>query len=267
MARLESMKPNIAVVLAAGKGTRMKSDLPKVLLEVCGRPMIEYVLDALFAGGVQRAIVVVGHQAERVCATLNGRRGIDFALQTEQLGTGHAVMACREQLLEHDGPVLTVTGDSPLMQAESIAGLLAEYARRPAACVLGTAHKADPAGLGRIIRNSRGEFQAIVEHRDATQEQLRITEVNMSYYVFDCRDLLSTLGDLRPDNRQGEYYITDAPGLLASRGKEVRAVPILKPCESLGINTLDELAIVEQEMRRLRNGDSTLSCANPLPQP
>jgi len=220
--------------------------------------MIEYVLDALFAGGVQRAMIVVGYQADLVRATLDGRRGIDFVLQAEQLGTGHAVMSCREQLLDYDGPVLTVTGDAPLMQAASVAGLLAEYPRRPAACILGTAYKSNPAGLGRIVRNSRGDFQAIVEHRDATEEQLRITEVNMSYYVFHSRDLLTALGDLRPNNRQGEYYITDVPGLLASRGKEVRAVPILKPCESLGINTLDELAIVEQEMQRARNLD--LAC-------
>jgi bifunctional UDP-N-acetylglucosamine pyrophosphorylase/glucosamine-1-phosphate N-acetyltransferase/UDP-N-acetylglucosamine pyrophosphorylase len=226
--------------------------------------MIEYVLEALFAGGVQRAIVVVGYQAALVRSTLDGRPGIDFAFQAEQLGTGHAVMSCREHLLDHDGPVLIVTGDAPLMQAASIAGLLAEYQRRPAACILGTAYKADPAGLGRIVRNSHGDFQAIVEHRDASKEQLRITEVNMSYYVFHGRDLLDVLADLRPNNQQGEYYITDAPGLLASRGKEVRAVPILKPCEALSINTLDELAVVEQEMHQTRN--STLESPIPNPQ-
>ena len=121
------MNANVALVLAAGKGTRMKSDLPKVLIKVLGRPMIEYVLDALFAGGVQQAIVVVGYQAALVRSTLDGRRGIGFAFQAEQLGTGHAVMSCRERLLDHVGPVLTVTGDAPLMQAESIAALFAEY--------------------------------------------------------------------------------------------------------------------------------------------
>lgn len=249
------MSMKVAIVLAAGKGTRMKSDLPKVLVKVCGRPMIEYVLDALFAGGVERAIIVVGYRAALVRSTLNGRGEIDFAVQAEQLGTGHAVMACRDLLTNLDGPVLVVTGDAPLMRSQSVAALFAEFERRPAACILGTAHKENPVGLGRIVRDSQGNFKAIVEHRDANAEQTRITEVNMSYYVFNCRDLLGALEHIRPDNRQGEYYITDAPGLLASQGKEVRAVPVLKPCEALGINTLDELAIVEQEMQRLRTAN------------
>jgi bifunctional UDP-N-acetylglucosamine pyrophosphorylase / glucosamine-1-phosphate N-acetyltransferase len=246
------MDTKIAVVLAAGKGTRMKSDLPKVLIKICGRPMIEYVLDALVAGGVDRSIIVVGYQAALVRSTLNGRSAVDFALQSEQLGTGHAVMSCRELLAEHEGPVLVVTGDAPLMRAESVAALFTEYQRRPAACILGTAYKDNPAGLGRILRDSRGEFQAIVEHRDATQEQLQITEVNMSYYVFHGRELLGALDHIRPNNRQGEYYLTDVPGVLTSQGKEVRAVPVLKPYEALGINTLDELVVAEQELRRLQ---------------
>jgi bifunctional UDP-N-acetylglucosamine pyrophosphorylase / glucosamine-1-phosphate N-acetyltransferase len=244
------MDTKLAIVLAAGKGTRMKSDLPKVLVKVCGRPMIDYVLDALFTGGVDRAIVVVGYQAPLVRAALNHREAIVFATQSQQLGTGHAVMACQDWLAEHEGPVLVVTGDAPLMQASSVAAMFAEFERRPAACIIGTGYKENPAGLGRILRDSRGNFQGIVEHRDATPEQLRITEVNMSYYVFQCGDLLKALEHIRPNNRQGEYYITDAPGVLVSQGKEVRAVPVLKPCESLGINTLDELAIAEQELQR-----------------
>jgi bifunctional UDP-N-acetylglucosamine pyrophosphorylase / glucosamine-1-phosphate N-acetyltransferase len=246
------MGKNTAIVLAAGKGTRMQSDLPKVLVPVCGRPMIEYVLDALAAGGVERVVAVVGYRADAVRSAIDGRPGVEFVLQTEQLGTGHAVMACRELLADFRGPVLVVTGDAPLMQADSVAALLADFARRPAACVLGSAHKDDPGGLGRILRDARGEFVGIVEHRDATDEQRRITEVNMSYYVFDCQDLLGALDQIRPNNRQGEYYITDAPGLLAAQGKEVRALCVLKPCEALGINTLDELAAAEEELRRSR---------------
>lgn len=245
------MSQNTAIVLAAGKGTRMKSDLPKVLMPICGRPMIEYVLDALSKGGVDRVIAVVGYRAELVRETINGRAGVQFALQTEQLGTGHAVMMCRELLADHAGPVLVVTGDSPFMQSDSVAALLEEYHRRPAACVLGTAHKDNPDGLGRILRDANGQFVGIIEHRDATDEQRRITEVNMSYYVFNCRDMLATLDQIRPNNRQGEYYITDVPGLLVAQGKEVRALPALKPCESLGINTLEELAAVEAEMCRM----------------
>ena len=242
------MCKNTAIVLAAGKGTRMQSDLPKVLVPVCGRPMIDYVLDALAAGGVDRIIAVVGYRAELVRAAIDGRAGVEFAMQTEQLGTGHAVMACRDLLTNHDGPVLVVTGDAPLMQVDSVAALLKDFARRPAACVLGTVHKTDPGGLGRILRDAGGNFVGIIEHRDATPQQRQITEVNMSYYVFDCQDLLGALDKIRPNNRQGEYYITDVPGLLAAQGKEVRALPVLKPCEALGINTLEELAAVEAEL-------------------
>jgi bifunctional UDP-N-acetylglucosamine pyrophosphorylase / glucosamine-1-phosphate N-acetyltransferase len=244
------MSKNTAIVLAAGKGTRMQSDLPKVLMPVCGRPMIDYVLDALLAGGVDRIIAVVGYRADMVRAAINGRSGVEFALQTEQLGTGHAVMACRNVLADYKGPVLVVTGDAPLMRVESVAALLDEFARRPAACVLGTAYKDDPGGLGRVLRDVGGNFVGIIEHRDATPEQRQITEVNMSYYVFDCRSLLGALDQVRPDNRQGEYYITDVPGLLVAQDKEVRALPVLKPCEALGINTLEELAAVEAELNR-----------------
>ena len=246
--KIGGMNNTTAIVLAAGKGTRMKSDLPKVLLPICGRPMIEYVLDALSRGGVRRVIAVVGYRAELVRAAVDDRPGVEFALQTEQLGTGHAVMACRDLLGNCDGPVFVVTGDSPLMQADSVAALLADYQRRPAACVLGTAYKDEPNGLGRILRDAKGNFVGIIEERDATPEELQITEVNMSYYVFNCGDLLGALDQIRPDNQQGEYYITDVPGLLVAEGKEVRALPVLKPCEALGINTFEELAAVEAEL-------------------
>ncbi len=242
------MPAKTAVVLAAGMGTRMKSELPKVLVEVCSRPMILYVLDALAAGGIERTIVVVGYRAELVRQTLKDRPGVEFALQAERLGTGHAVMCCRDLLAEYDGPVMVVAGDSPLMRAESIAALLAEFERSPAAAILGTAHKPNPEGLGRILRNEQADFVGIVEEKDATERQRKITEVNLSYYVFNCRDLLPTLDQLRSDNAQGEYYITDSPGVLVAQGKEVRALPVLQPCEALTINTFDQLAAVEAEM-------------------
>lgn len=249
------MRRAVAVVMAAGKGTRMKSDLPKVLVPVAGRPMVEYVLDALAAAGMSRVIVVVGYRADDVRRALAGREGLTFVHQTEQLGTGHAVMVCKEALDGHDGPVLVVAGDSPMMQAESVAALLDDFARRPASCLLGTTHKENPAGLGRVIRDEDGQFQAIVEEKDATEAQRLVTEVNMSYYVFNCRDLLETLSQIRPNNAQGEYYITDCPGVLKAAGKAVRAADVLKPCESLGINTVEELAVVEDAIRR-RTGQS-----------
>ncbi|OHB69272.1 MAG: glycosyl transferase family 2 [Planctomycetes bacterium RBG_13_63_9] len=244
------MPQYLAIVLAAGKGTRMLSDLPKVLVQVCGRPMIEYVLDALTAAGVDQIIVVVGYRAELVRSLLAGRPGVQFAVQTEQLGTGHAVMACREHLTRHQGPVLVVTGDSPMMRAESLTALLAEFERQPAACLLGTAYKQNPTGLGRILRNAEGDLTDIVEEKDATEEQRRVTEVNMSYYVFRCFDLLQALSYIRSDNSQGEYYLTDCPGVLVNQGRTVRAAPVLQPDEALGINTLEELAVVEAAMAK-----------------
>jgi bifunctional UDP-N-acetylglucosamine pyrophosphorylase/glucosamine-1-phosphate N-acetyltransferase/UDP-N-acetylglucosamine pyrophosphorylase len=245
------MDQAVAVVMAAGMGTRMKSDLPKVLFPVLGRPMIEYVLDALSAGGVQRVIGVVGYRSDDVRRVLEGRTEIEFALQTERLGTGHAVKMAAGLLAGHEGPVLVVAGDSPLLQGDSVAKLLDHFRRYRPACLLGTLHKSNPQGLGRIVRDASGQFTGIVEERDATDEQRRITEVNMSTYVFDCRELLHALDRLEPNNNQGEYYLTDCPGILVREGKRVEALPILKPCEALSINTIDELAQVEAEMRKL----------------
>ncbi len=242
------MTQTVAVVLAAGKGTRMKSELPKVLVPVLGRPMIEYVLEALSAGGVSDIIVVVGYRSDLVRETLARYPHLLFAEQTEQLGTGHAVMSARQLLAGREGAVLVVTGDSPLMQRSSIAQLLEEFDRRRPACLLGTAKRDDPTGLGRIVRGPAGEFQAIVEERDATPEQRKITEVNMSCYVFDCQKLLWALQHVTRRNAQGEYYITDCPGILRSAGHAVEALSVLQPCEALSINTVDELAVVEREM-------------------
>lgn len=243
----------LAIVLAAGKGTRMKSPLPKVLIEICGRPMIHYVLDALEAGGVQRTIVVVGYEAELVRRELSPRPGVEFALQEEQRGTGHAVMMCREQLAGHTGPVVVVAGDSPLLQATSIGKLLEHFQKESPACLLGTGHKDDPRGLGRIVRDANQAFAAIVEEKDATEEQRQITEVNLSTYVFAGTMLLEALDQLSCDNAQGEYYLTDCPAILLDAGHRVEALDVLQPCESLSINTVDELAAAEAELRRQLN--------------
>ena len=249
------MSEPLAVVLAAGKGTRMESDLPKVLVEVCGRPMIHYVLDALAAGGIDKSIVVVGYHANDVTRELSDRPGVSFALQEEQLGTGHAVMVARDQLAGHDGAVMVVAGDSPMLQADSVRSLLSAYEQDRPACLLGTAHKDDPTGLGRVVRDAEGNFVGIVEEKDADDVQRKITEVNMSTYLFGAADLLATLDQLRNDNTQSEYYITDCPGMLRAAGKDVRALDVLQPCETLSINNLAELAVVEAEMSKLQSSD------------
>jgi bifunctional UDP-N-acetylglucosamine pyrophosphorylase / glucosamine-1-phosphate N-acetyltransferase len=243
------MSEPLAIILAAGKGKRMASDLPKVLVPVCGRPMIRYVIDAVRAAGTQRIVAVIGYRGDLVRHELAGQRDIEFVEQTEQLGTGHAVMMCRTKLAEHVGPVLILAGDSPMVQVTSLRALLAEFKTRQPACLLGTANKPDPAGLGRIVRDKQGRFQAIVEEKDATPEQRAITEVNMSTYVFQAAPLLAALDRLTADNVQGEYYLTDCPGVLKETGQAVEALCVLQPCEALSINTLDELAAVEREMK------------------
>ena len=239
----------MAIVLAAGKGTRMKSELPKVLCEVNGRPLLAYVIDSLKQAGVARFVIVVGYRAELVRESFGGDDHVEFALQAEQLGTGHAVMMCRDAIADHEGPVVVVAGDSPMLQASSIEKLLEEFANTRPACILGTLKHPDPTGLGRIVRDGAGNFLGIVEHKDATAEQLAINEVNMSTYVFDCQKMLAALDGLTNDNRQQEYYITDIPGLLLREGEDVRALPVLQPIEALSVNTVDQLAEVEATMR------------------
>tara|TARA_B100000809_G_C15086834_1_gene511781 strand:+ start:295 stop:1110 length:816 start_codon:yes stop_codon:yes gene_type:complete len=245
------MSETLAIVLAAGKGTRMKSDLPKVLVRVRGRAMIHYVIDALRDGGVDRIVVVVGYRAELVEQELQGADDVTFVSQTEQLGTGHAVKVCASEISRQSGAVLIVTGDSPLIQVSSVRALLDMYEHNRPACILGTADKADPSGLGRIVRDADNNFTGIVEEKDAADAERRITEVNMSTYVFDSPELIDALEQIKNDNLQGEYYLTDAPGILKAAHKDVRALTVLQPCEALSINNMEDLAVVEAEMEKL----------------
>ncbi|MEZ6120440.1 MAG: NTP transferase domain-containing protein [Pirellulaceae bacterium] len=242
------MTKSKAIILAAGKGTRMESDLPKVLVQAKGRALVEYVLDAVEAAGVDESIVVVGYKSDLVRTSLAHRQNITFVEQTEQLGTGHAVQVCEGELDGFDGAVLVVTGDSPMTQSDSLKALLDLYNQSKPACVLGTLEKEDPTGMGRIVRDNQGDFVGIVEHKDASPQELQIREVNMSTYVFDCQPLLASLKQLKNNNNQGEFYITDCPGIMKQQGLNVQALPVLKPCEALSVNNLADLARVESEL-------------------
>jgi len=240
------MSAPVAVILAAGKSTRMKSALPKVLHEICGRPMIEYVLDASRAAGVRRQVVIVGHEAEQVKQSLAHHADVEFALQAEQKGTGHAVMMCRDNLANHAGPVLILTGDAPLMRPDSFTALLADFHEQHAACVIGTAETENNHGLGRIVRDSSGEFLRIVEQKDATPEEAAIREINVGCYVFDCQALFAALNEIRPNNKQGEYYLTDCAAILKTQGKRVVASQKLDIAEALGVNTRAQLVDIHR---------------------
>lgn len=231
----------------------MKSDLPKVLCPVVDRPMIHFVLDAADAAGIQQKIVVVGYEADAVKSELATRQqsNVSYALQSEQLGTGHAVAMCTDQLRDHHGITLVIAGDSPLIQADSLKTLLEHFRQTKPALLLGTLTKDNPEGLGRIVRDDSGQFIGIVEHKDATPEQLQINEVNMSTYLFATDDLLWALSKLDNNNAQGEYYLTDCARLLHEAGRKVEALPVLKECESLSINNPDELQQVDQTMRAM----------------
>lgn len=246
-----TMSKPIAIILAAGQGTRMKSDLPKVLCPILERPMISYVLDALEAVGIERSLVVVGYRSDEVRRQLAQRNNLEFVEQVQRLGTGHAVQTCVDFFREHQGAVLVLTGDSPMIQPTSLKQLLDHYEREHPSCILGTLHKDNPAGLGRIIRDDTGHFTGIVEEKDATEAQRSITEVNMSTYLFRGPDLIEALSQLTNDNRQSEYYLTDCPGILVEHGMNVQALPVLQPCEALTINTIDELQLVETEMLKM----------------
>jgi bifunctional UDP-N-acetylglucosamine pyrophosphorylase/glucosamine-1-phosphate N-acetyltransferase len=246
------MSEPVAVVLAAGQGKRMKSDLPKVLHAVCGRPMVEYVLDAAREAGVTRLVVVVGHQAERVREALAGHGDVEFALQAEQLGTGHAVMMCRPQLEGHDGPVVVLAGDTPLLTSGSIRALIEEQQAHKAACVIGTAETDQNEGLGRIVRDAKGEFLRIVEQKDASLEERAIREINTGCYAFHGPDLLEALTRVRTNNQQGEYYLTDCAAILRDAGRTVLAACRFDIAEAMGVNTVEQLAAVESVLESRR---------------
>lgn len=236
-----------AVVLAAGKGKRMQSDLPKVLHRLCGRPLITYVLDALAEAVSARPLLVIGHAAEAVRAAAGDRAG--FVEQREQLGTGHAVMQALPHLDEGDGPILVLYGDTPLLRPGTIRGLLDLHRDSRAAATMLTAALDDPTGYGRVIRGPDGAVERVVEEADASPDEARLREINAGTYVFERRALFSALEALSPANAQGEYYLTDTIGWLLKSGQRVSA--LLAPAEeAAGVNSRRELAAAEAVMRR-----------------
>jgi bifunctional UDP-N-acetylglucosamine pyrophosphorylase/glucosamine-1-phosphate N-acetyltransferase len=233
----------------------MKSERVKVLHEICGRPMLSYVIDACRAAGVSEIVLVVGHDKERVIALYRDEPGIKFVTQTEQKGTGHACLVCRDAFAEANllessaGDTLVLCGDGPLIRAETLKTLLATHRDTGAAVTLATCNLPDPAGYGRIVRDGAGNVRGIVEQNDATPEQIAITEVNPSYYVFKTADLFSLLAQVKPNNKKGEYYLTDTLGLALAAGGKVAAVPAVPPEDVLSINTRADLAAVNAVMQ------------------
>lgn len=238
------------VVLAAGQGTRMKSSLPKVLHPVLGRPLVAYAVDTAAEVTGRPPVLVVGHGAERVKATLGGRA--EYALQAEQLGTGHAVLQAREALSDRADQVLVWGADMPLISSALLRPLLAQHSASGATLTLVTVIADDPRGFGRIIRGAGENVLAVVEEVDCTAEQRAIRELNAGVYCFEAEWLWRSL-PLLPVSRKGEYYLTDAVALAVSQGRKVGAYVCEDPDELLGINTRVHLAEAEAAMRRRVN--------------
>jgi bifunctional UDP-N-acetylglucosamine pyrophosphorylase/glucosamine-1-phosphate N-acetyltransferase len=232
------------VVLAAGQGKRMKSALPKVLHPVCGRPMILHVLEAARALQAPRTVVVLGHGHEQIRPHLPD--DVVVALQEQQLGTGHALLAAADQVLP--GPALVVPGDTPLVTAEALQQLVRDHSRVQMAATVLTMDLTDPTGYGRIIRGTDGSVLRIVEHRDATPEELALREVNSSMYVLPLPETLEILRGVGSDNDQREIYLTDAIAGLRARGEKVAASRLADPILVLGVNCQEELAEAERLM-------------------
>lgn len=242
------MSELVAVILAAGKGTRMKSKLPKVLHKIGGKPMLQHVLDAADAAGAARKVVVVGHEAELVEAMVGEQA--QMALQAEQLGTGHAVMQTEAVLKDFCGTVMIICGDTPLLEAAELKKFYEGHVASQAAATVLTAFMDDPAGYGRIIRDADGNVLGIVEEKDAVLEQKAIKEINTGIYCVEAPLLFEVLSTLTCDNAQGEYYLTDVLAKLNAMGKKVGGVATADSDMIMGINSRRQLAEAENIMRQ-----------------
>lgn len=249
----ESLPPFTALLLAAGMGKRMNSDLPKVLHPALGMPLIGHVLARLAPLRPDRVVVVVGHREELVRDALRDR-AVRFVTQSPQLGTGHAVQMAWEETAPGAPHVLVLAGDMPLVRTESLRRLLARQQAEGNAVTVLSAELDDPAGYGRIIRDGSGAFEAIVEEKDATPAQRAVREVNSGIYVFEKEPLQDALGRLRADNAQKEYYLTDTLAILRRDGRRVGVERASDPRECFGVNTPDQLRMVEETLRAWGEG-------------
>ncbi|MDM5237111.1 MULTISPECIES: bifunctional UDP-N-acetylglucosamine diphosphorylase/glucosamine-1-phosphate N-acetyltransferase GlmU [Bacillus cereus group] len=238
------MSNRFAVILAAGKGTRMKSKLYKVLHPVCGKPMVKHVVDQVSQLGLQKLVTVVGHGAEMVQEQLGNVS--EFALQAEQLGTAHAVDQAASVLANEEGTTLVICGDTPLITAETMEALLQQHKEAGAMATVLTAYIEEPAGYGRIVRNENGHVEKIVEHKDANEKELAIKEINTGTYCFDNKALFASLSKVSNDNVQGEYYLPDVIEILKNEGHIVSAYQTEHFDETLGVN--DRVALSQAEI-------------------
>ncbi|MHC0039260.1 bifunctional UDP-N-acetylglucosamine diphosphorylase/glucosamine-1-phosphate N-acetyltransferase GlmU [Pseudoneobacillus sp. C159] len=245
------MSNRYAVILAAGQGTRMKSKLYKVLHPVCGKPMVQHVVDQIRTLQIENIVTIIGHGAEIVKAQLGNSSS--YALQAEQLGTAHAVLQAKDALEGKEGITIVVCGDTPLIKAETIESLFQHHQENGAKASVLTAKADDPTGYGRIIRNELGHVEKIVEHKDATDEERKVNEINTGTYCFDNKALFEALKNVSNDNVQGEYYLPDVIEIMKKQGEVVVAYQTNDFYETLGVNDRVALAEAEVLMRKRIN--------------
>jgi len=244
------MAERVAIILAAGVSKRMNTQLPKVLHEVCGRPMLAYVLDACRGVGVEKLYVVIGFRAEQVEERFGKPSDVVWIHQGEQRGTAHAVLCCKEHLRDFAGETLVLCGDGPLVRTETLGTLIGKHEMEQSAATLATAVLDDPAGYGRIIRDRYGNIQGIVEDTECTREQLAIREVNPSYYLFNNKILFEAAERVKPDNVKNEYYLTDAVSHIIATGHKVVAITMVPRDEAVGVNSRAQLSAASKIMQR-----------------
>jgi len=238
-----------AIILAAGKSTRMKSKRPKPLHPICGRPMLRYVLDACYEAGCDRVLVVIGHGKEEILAEFGRDKRITWVEQTEQLGTGHAAKMCEPYLKDFHGDVFILAGDGPLIRGQVLKTLQQAHHQDHAAASMATAMLDDPTGYGRIVRDAEGSFLEIVEQVDCTPQQREIHEVFPSYYCVKAAELLFALARLKNENKKKEYYLTDIYSILRAAGKKVVAVQAVTADDVLAVNSRDQQSQVDAVMQ------------------
>lgn len=242
------MEYKIAVILAAGEGKRMKSKNSKVVHRICGKPLVKWVNQAVEGAGITESVVIVGHRAEQVKECMG--ESVRYVLQEKQLGTGHAVMQAEEYLRDKDGCVIVLCGDTPLIKTETIADTVKYHMENHNSATVITADLEDPSGYGRIVRDPLGNVARIVEHKDATEQEKGIREVNSGMYCFNIRHLLEALKELNNDNSQGEYYLPDTLEILIKKQQKVGAIKVGDVNEILGINDRVQLEQASGIMRR-----------------
>ncbi|ATD53866.1 bifunctional UDP-N-acetylglucosamine diphosphorylase/glucosamine-1-phosphate N-acetyltransferase GlmU [Clostridium chauvoei] len=239
-----------ALILAAGQGTRIKSDLPKVLHKVAGKEMVNHVIDTMRKAKIQDVNVIIGKGAELVKKNTESRT-VSYSVQAEQLGTGHAVKCAIDFLKDKKGTVGIFCGDAPLIKSETVERLFEEHENNNNSATLLTSIVEDPTGYGRVIREN-DEVLKIVEHKDCNEEELKVNEMNAALYCFNIEELLESLDKLSNNNNQGEYYLTDVIGILKEQGKKVGAV-VIDYEETIGVNSRVQLAEAEQILRNRIN--------------